>query len=718
MFERPPSPREPLEEVPSPSKALAGLAASLPVLALPVGCVVALPLSAGSFEFANAHHFANGWSFAIIAITMAAGTVVPVLVYLTGLGWRVPSIFAAGTSLLPWLVGIAGTRYGVYQVEEAIAFADSVDRAAVISMGISEALVSRSLGTVFTVALACGTALGLAVAALAQNAPGRSPVGALVAAGPTVMLFAAAALAAPAAGLPGTLLFLVAALTLLVAAIGGSASGTDSKGRSGANAAAGTLLASAAFGVAGLAVEAGETIQVFGALAFVEAESRTSMLVGALAELEPLAVVARDGAGLMALSSIGVIGWAALRSRPSVGRVIGGVLLFVGIGAVFALDVVVQRASVATPEATWEAAFADFQPLVFSSGTAANPPHLVLAPIGAKRFDGRTLEAATLQEDPPSDAAGQVLRELVEGRAPHWERPGASGMLLPNRPQTLAVAADQSTPSALLVGVVRTAEATNIDAIVWTGRLEMQQANFDRLVQRSALLASLISDRVEVTTYLPDPDPRGYEALPTASVGSELRVRVEEPGNEPFWSNEIAAARAARDDEAKEVWLELSPDTSAPALVTVVTDLRRAGYRPIVSAKPRPAIEDPEPEPVPPSTIVAGLEGSGRIRDARADVRGSLSKAQIRSVVRRNIADVQFCYEQALRNHPRLEGRVMVSFIIATTGQVASSTVAASTVDNPTLERCIAGRIRRWHFPEPEGGGIVVVNYPFDLSPS
>jgi len=35
---------------------------------------------------------------------------------------------------------------------------------------------------------------------------------------------------------------------------------------------------------------------------------------------------------------------------------------------------------------------------------------------------------------------------------------------------------------------------------------------------------------------------------------------------------------------------------------------------------------------------------------------------------------------------------------------------------NPTMEVCINQRIRRWVFPEPKGGGIVIVKYPFRFS--
>jgi hypothetical protein len=38
-------------------------------------------------------------------------------------------------------------------------------------------------------------------------------------------------------------------------------------------------------------------------------------------------------------------------------------------------------------------------------------------------------------------------------------------------------------------------------------------------------------------------------------------------------------------------------------------------------------------------------------------------------------------------------------------------------MNNPAVESCINGRFMRFQFPEPKGGGIVIVSYPFIFSP-
>jgi len=104
-----------------------------------------------------------------------------------------------------------------------------------------------------------------------------------------------------------------------------------------------------------------------------------------------------------------------------------------------------------------------------------------------------------------------------------------------------------------------------------------------------------------------------------------------------------------------------------------------------------------------------------RIRSGKADVRGSLSKEVIRRIINRHINEVRFCYEQELNQRPDLQGRVAIQFIISPTGAVQTAAVNSSDLGNQKVEQCIASAVRRWSFPSPEGGGIVVVTYPFVL---
>lgn len=104
---------------------------------------------------------------------------------------------------------------------------------------------------------------------------------------------------------------------------------------------------------------------------------------------------------------------------------------------------------------------------------------------------------------------------------------------------------------------------------------------------------------------------------------------------------------------------------------------------------------------------------------SEATVNGSLTKEQIREVVRRNLGQVNLCYEMGLLAQPDLEGRVAVKFLITGTGEVEHSAVDSSTVRGSGVDQCIARAVQSWIFPQPEIDGEIVATYPFQLvSPS
>ena len=99
-------------------------------------------------------------------------------------------------------------------------------------------------------------------------------------------------------------------------------------------------------------------------------------------------------------------------------------------------------------------------------------------------------------------------------------------------------------------------------------------------------------------------------------------------------------------------------------------------------------------------------------------MRGTLDREIIRRIVRRHLNEVRYCYEQALARRPSLEGRLVVQFAIAGTGQVTTSLLQSSSVPAPAVGDCVVNAVRRWAFPAPSGGGMALVSYPFTFSPA
>ncbi|MEM7646478.1 MAG: AgmX/PglI C-terminal domain-containing protein [Pseudomonadota bacterium] len=98
-----------------------------------------------------------------------------------------------------------------------------------------------------------------------------------------------------------------------------------------------------------------------------------------------------------------------------------------------------------------------------------------------------------------------------------------------------------------------------------------------------------------------------------------------------------------------------------------------------------------------------------------ATVDGGLDSGLIADVVRRNIGQIRFCYEQGLQLNSSLSGRVAVNWVIDGNGGVKIARVKNTSLNNKTVEDCILRRLRTWKFPIPEGNQEVPVSYPFLL---
>jgi len=92
-------------------------------------------------------------------------------------------------------------------------------------------------------------------------------------------------------------------------------------------------------------------------------------------------------------------------------------------------------------------------------------------------------------------------------------------------------------------------------------------------------------------------------------------------------------------------------------------------------------------------------------------VTGSLDKEIIQRIIRHHIMQVRHCYERQLAKDPNLEGRLKIKFTITKDGRV--STVMVQEALETSVDSCVAQVFRRMTFPKPQGGGIVIVSYPF-----
>lgn len=150
--------------------------------------------------------------------------------------------------------------------------------------------------------------------------------------------------------------------------------------------------------------------------------------------------------------------------------------------------------------------------------------------------------------------------------------------------------------------------------------------------------------------------------------------------------------------DVANVWIDLDQGSGDPEIVW-----RLDGA---------PLLAEPEALDTEPEAGDAEPEAGDAVTEGDAVVRGVLEKEVIRAVIQRNRNQIRYCYERELTKNPALGGRMEVEFTIGPDGAVASTVLGASTLDSPAVEACILGRFRRMQFPEPRGGGVVMVTYP------
>ncbi|HEY8040505.1 MAG TPA: AgmX/PglI C-terminal domain-containing protein [Polyangiaceae bacterium] len=97
-------------------------------------------------------------------------------------------------------------------------------------------------------------------------------------------------------------------------------------------------------------------------------------------------------------------------------------------------------------------------------------------------------------------------------------------------------------------------------------------------------------------------------------------------------------------------------------------------------------------------------------------VNGRLPPEVIQRIVRQNDGRYRFCYQNALKANPNLEGRVTVKFVIDRTGAVAIAADGGSDMPDGQVRQCVVSSFTSLSFPPPDSGTVTVV-YPLVFNP-
>ena len=112
-------------------------------------------------------------------------------------------------------------------------------------------------------------------------------------------------------------------------------------------------------------------------------------------------------------------------------------------------------------------------------------------------------------------------------------------------------------------------------------------------------------------------------------------------------------------------------------------------------------------------------EKTGRASlEGQAVILGEVDRILMRKVIRKNLKKIKSCYVSELNKTPTLSGSVKVQFVITSNGTVSKSSIQSSTMNNKTVENCIASHIEKFKFPKPSNRQAAIVTFPFSFHPN
>jgi len=110
-----------------------------------------------------------------------------------------------------------------------------------------------------------------------------------------------------------------------------------------------------------------------------------------------------------------------------------------------------------------------------------------------------------------------------------------------------------------------------------------------------------------------------------------------------------------------------------------------------------------------------GLDADGPRRGANG--KAGRSREEIELVFDREKGAIYALYSRELRQHPELQGKLVLEFTIAPSGEVTMCRVVSSDLNDPDLERKIVSRVRLFRF-EAKDVAPITTTKPIDFFPA
>ena len=117
--------------------------------------------------------------------------------------------------------------------------------------------------------------------------------------------------------------------------------------------------------------------------------------------------------------------------------------------------------------------------------------------------------------------------------------------------------------------------------------------------------------------------------------------------------------------------------------------------------------------PVESPSVSKHDSSSPRIRFREPIITGTVDNRRVQSLVHQHKRDLLGCYESGLQKNKNLQGTIILEWTISSYGNVLNAKIKSSTMNQPTVEKCLLNTINKIRFPTPKDGQPAKVEYPF-----
>lgn len=92
---------------------------------------------------------------------------------------------------------------------------------------------------------------------------------------------------------------------------------------------------------------------------------------------------------------------------------------------------------------------------------------------------------------------------------------------------------------------------------------------------------------------------------------------------------------------------------------------------------------------------------------------GTIDAAQVKTIVRSHLGEIETCVSRARMDDRDLTGRVQIRVDVSPAGRVTRTSIVSSKGATAALEACMRSAVASWTFPAPAGGVRGAFSYPF-----